>query len=85
MPYDADLLLLIHVLLRELRRKFTPVWVKGHQDSLVAYEKLPLSARMNIDADFLTTRYRKRGRLKSKKSFHMKRTRNVLYLSRESG
>jgi hypothetical protein len=66
MPNDADLLSLIKSLLGELRRKFTPVWVKGHQDSLSAYEKLPLSARLNIDADFLTTRYRQRGRLKSK-------------------
>jgi hypothetical protein len=66
MPSDADLLSLIKVLLAELRRKFTAVWVKGHQDTLTAYQHLPLSARLNIDADFLTTRYRLRGRLKSK-------------------
>ena len=65
MPYDADLLSLIKSLLSELRQKFTPIWVKGHQDSFKAYENLPLAARLNIDADFLTTQYRQRGRLKS--------------------
>jgi hypothetical protein len=65
MPYDADLLSLISDLLAELRRPIVSVWVKGHQDSLRAYEKLPLAARLNIDADFLATRYRLRGRLKS--------------------
>ena len=65
MPYDADLLSLIKSLLSELRRKFTSIWAKGHQDSLTAYANLPLAARLNIDADFLTTRYRQRGRLKS--------------------
>ena len=68
MPYDADLLSLIKSLLQELRCKFTPTWVKGHQDNLLAYEKLPMSARLNIDADFLTTRYRQRGKLKSRET-----------------
>ena len=65
MPDDADLISLIATLYRELRRQFRPEWVKGHQDSLQSYERLPFKARLNIDADFLATRYRLRGRLKS--------------------
>jgi hypothetical protein len=65
MPNDADLLSLIASLMRELRRPFTPEWVKGHQDTLESYANLPFKARLNIDADFLATRYRQRGRLKS--------------------
>ncbi|KAI2498313.1 hypothetical protein MHU86_16183 [Fragilaria crotonensis] len=65
MPDDADLISLIATLYRELRRPFRPEWVKGHQDSLQSYEHLPFKARLNIDADFLATRYRLRGRLKS--------------------
>ena len=64
MPPDADLLSLISALLVELRRPFKSVWVKGHQDSLKSYAELPLAARLNIDADFLATRYRLRGRLR---------------------
>jgi hypothetical protein len=65
MPNDVDLLSLISILLTELRRPFKPEWVRGHQDSLQSYESLPFKARLNIDADFLATRYRKRGRLRS--------------------
>ena len=65
MPDDADLLSLISASIRELRRPFRLAWVKGHQDSLKSYATLPLKARLNIDADFLATRYRLRGRLKS--------------------
>jgi hypothetical protein len=65
MPYDADLLSLISSLIKELRRPFTPIWVKGHQDTIESYAHLPLHARLNIDADFLATRYRHRGRLHS--------------------
>ena len=31
----------------------------------MSYDKLPLAARLNIDADFLATRYRQHGRLRS--------------------
>ena len=31
----------------------------------MAYDKLPLAARLNIDADFLATRYRQHGRLRA--------------------
>jgi hypothetical protein len=31
----------------------------------MAYDKLPVSARLNIDADFLATRYRQHGRLRA--------------------
>ena len=65
MPNDVDLLSLIATLLTELRRPFKPEWVRGHQDSLQSYERLPFKARLNIDADFLATRYRKRGRYRS--------------------
>ena len=65
MPNDVDLLSLISILLTELRRPFKPEWVRGHQDSLQSNERLPFKARLNIDADFLATRYRKHGRLRS--------------------
>jgi hypothetical protein len=68
MPDDVDLISLISTLIREIRRPLRFEWVKGHQDSLKSYEKLPLKARLNIDADFLATRYRTRGRLKSSSS-----------------
>lgn len=66
MPDDADdVISLISQLLRELRRPFRPDWVKGHQDTLQSYDALHRKARLNIDADFLATRYRLRGRLRS--------------------
>jgi hypothetical protein len=65
MPYDADLISMIATLRGELRCRFQSVWVKGHQDNLTSYDHLPISARLNIDADYLATRYRQRGRLKS--------------------
>ncbi|KAI2502522.1 hypothetical protein MHU86_11954 [Fragilaria crotonensis] len=58
MPNDADLISLISTLIIEIRRPLRLEWVKGHQDSLQSYEKLPLKASLNIDADFLATRYR---------------------------
>ena len=64
MPFDANLLSLIASHLKELRRPFTPHWVKAHQDTLTAYDSLPFAARLNVDADFLATRYRQRGRLR---------------------
>ena len=63
--YDSDLLSLIRGLLKEIRRIVTFNWVKGHQDSIKAYAQLPRPAQLNIDSDFLATRYRLRGRLKS--------------------
>jgi ribonuclease HI len=56
MPFDADLISLIASFRRELRCRFQPVWVKGHQDSLQSYNHLPISARLNVDADYLATR-----------------------------
>ncbi|KAI2508454.1 hypothetical protein MHU86_5981 [Fragilaria crotonensis] len=64
MPSDADLLSIISSSLRVLRRPFRPVWIKAHQDDSIAYNALPLAARLNIDADFLATRYREHGRLR---------------------
>ena len=63
MPSDVDLISIISTSLRQLRRPFISNWVKAHQDSVAAYESLPLPARLNIDADFLATRYRSHGRL----------------------
>jgi hypothetical protein len=62
MPPDVDLISIISTSLRQLRRPFVSQWVKAHQDSVAAYESLPLPARLNIDADFLATRYRSHGR-----------------------
>ena len=64
MPSDADLLSIIASSLRVLKRPFRPIWVKAHQDNLISYDRLPLAARLNIDADFLATRYREHGRLR---------------------
>ena len=66
MPYDVDLLSLIASLCKELRCQLSPIWVKGHQDTLNLYECLHFAARLNINADFLVNRYRLlRSRLKS--------------------
>jgi hypothetical protein len=65
MPHDADLLSIISSCRRQLRRPFTPIWVRAHQDNSMPYDKLPLAARLNIDADFLATRYREHGRLRA--------------------
>ena len=40
-------------------------WIKGHQDRLNSYDSLPFLVRLNVSADFLATRYRLRGKLKS--------------------
>jgi hypothetical protein len=56
---------MIRSLLIEIRRVVAFRWVKGHQDSLNSYDQLPREARLNIDADYLATRYRLRGKLKS--------------------
>ena len=64
MPPDSDLLSIITSCRRQLGRPFKPQWVRAHQDISIAYDKLPLAARLNIDADFLATRYRQHGRLR---------------------
>ena len=64
MPPDADLLSIISASLRDLRRPFRPKWIKAHQDNVSSYERLPFAARLNVDADFLATRYRDHGRLR---------------------
>lgn len=64
-PPESDLLMLIQSLLMEIRRKVSFKWTKGHQDATTAYKSLPRDAQMNIDADFLATRYRQWGNLKS--------------------
>ena len=64
MPPDSDLLSIISTSLKALRRSFRPIWIKAHQDDQCSYERLPLAARLNIDADFLATRYREHGRLR---------------------
>lgn len=62
-PYAANLLSLIASHLKESRRPVKLNWVQTHQGNLAAYDSLPaLAARLNIDAVFLATRYRKRGR-----------------------
>ena len=63
MPFDANLLSRNASHLKVLRRPFTLHWGKVYQDTITAYESLPLTARLNVDADFLATRYRQRGRL----------------------
>ena len=63
--FYSDLLSLTWSRLIEIHRIVTFKWVKGHQDSLMSYENLPRVARLNIDADFLATRYRLRGKLKT--------------------
>ena len=80
MPDDPDLVSIIKLHLQELRRPFTPIWIKGHQDSLQSYESLPFHARLNIDADFLATRYRQRGRLRSSSSSDHQRGQRVSIL-----
>ena len=64
MPSDADLLSIIASSLCTLRRSFRPIWVKAHQDNSISYDRLPLAACLNIDADFLATRYREHRRLR---------------------
>lgn len=65
MPFDAGLLSIIASHIKALRRPFKSHWVvRAHQDSLQAYNRLPLAAQLNVDADFLATRYRQRGRLR---------------------
>ena len=64
MPPDVDLLTIISDCLRDLRRPFKAKWIKAHQDRVASYDSLPLAARLNIDADFLATRYRSQGKLR---------------------
>ena len=56
MPPDADRLAPIASYLRELRRTFTAVWVKGHQDTAGGLSTpLSAAAKLNIEADSLAT------------------------------
>jgi hypothetical protein len=58
-PYDADILVHIEWLVRQLTVWDIKVeWVKAHQDANVDRETLPLNARINILADKLATSYR---------------------------
>jgi hypothetical protein len=61
MSPDADLLSIISASLRDLRCSFRPKWIKAHQDNV---SLVPFAARLNVDADFLATRYREHGRLR---------------------
>ncbi|KAI2498643.1 hypothetical protein MHU86_15820 [Fragilaria crotonensis] len=82
MPSDADLLSIISSSLRVLKRSFRPIWVKAHQDVAISYDRLPVSARLNIDADFLATRYREHGRLRSRSSVdHRQDNGSTLYIN----
>ena len=73
MPPDADLLSIILASLRDLRRPFRPKWIKAHQDNVSSYESLLFAARLNVDADFLATRYRDHGRLRCRSSVDYRR------------
>ena len=82
MPNDADLISIINASLRQLKRPFRPIWVKAHQDNTISYDKLPFHARLNIDADFLATRYRHHGRLRNSERVDHRREQQVsLYIN----
>jgi hypothetical protein len=53
-----DLLVDIQHALRELPG-IDLTYVKGHQDDKKAYDRLPLMARLNVDADRLAGKYNK--------------------------
>jgi hypothetical protein len=57
-PANSDYLLVIRALRKELGRPIKTEWVKGHQENGTAYENLSATARHNVDADALATRYR---------------------------
>jgi hypothetical protein len=59
-----NLIAIIHYAIWDIRRPITPEWIKGHQDHLCPYSRLPFWAKLNVDADFLAARYRDNGRLK---------------------
>jgi hypothetical protein len=65
MPQDADLLSIIRSLLHKLRLPITLKWVKGHQHENQLYKRLSYSAKLNLDADLLATRYQNQGRIQS--------------------
>ena len=77
MPNDADLITIIKSSLRQLKRPFRPIWVKAHQDNTISYDKLSFTARLNIDADFLATRYRHHGRLRNSERVDHRREQQV--------
>ena len=54
---DWDILQIIISSLVQFQHKPTLSHVKGHQDSEVSYAQLSLPAKLNVDADHLTSRY----------------------------
>jgi hypothetical protein len=54
---EWDLLVEIQNALRELPGVDIAYYIKGHQDNRTPYERPPLMAQLNIDADRLTGRY----------------------------
>jgi hypothetical protein len=64
-PNDIDLMTIIIINTTEIKQHIKVSWIKGHQDDKISYDRLPLQARLNIDVDFLATRQRQHGRLKS--------------------
>lgn len=62
-PDDLDLMTIIITNTKDIKRKIKISWIKGHQDANISYDRLPLRARLNVDADFLATRYRQHGKL----------------------
>jgi hypothetical protein len=55
---DWDVINEIHASLCNLPFQVAFTHIKGHQDTNTAYDKLPLLAQLNIDADELaTTKY----------------------------
>jgi hypothetical protein len=64
-PDDLDLMTIIIHQTRNIHRPIQISWTKGHQDDKISYDNLPLRARLNIDADFLATRYKHSGNLKA--------------------
>ena len=82
MPPDADLLSIISVSLRDLRCSFRPKWIKAHQDNVSSYESLPFAARLNVNADFLATRYREHGRLRCRSHVdHRRDNQSTLFIN----
>jgi hypothetical protein len=82
MPPDVDLITIISDCLKNLRRPFKAKWIKAHQDRVASYDSLPLPVRLNIDADFLATRYRSHGKLRtSTRVDHVRNQQLSIYLN----
>ena len=63
-PDNADYLLLIKGLFRELRRPLKAQWIKSHQDSGNKYDHLSADAKLNVDVDHLATAFHEKKRAK---------------------